>query len=237
MDKSSSAINITSFIKDKDVEEYYLRVMSLLSKVKEEVSKHHTDVDHCEFILFGGFIRDIVQGVSCNILKKKDVDVYITKEHGMSYRKYSYLIDFLKSKVLPTFDSSHYESKVVFPNFNYSDTDSEELLSSDDDHELGTYAAVRFTVEGINFDFVSQIDEDDSFYNMFDFRCNTLCFSMDTGILKTRLDKSLLQECISDIKNKKLTRVTKNDVNDPSLFIYNAKTDKRRIKMRSYGYK
>jgi hypothetical protein len=180
------------------------------------------------WVLFGGFIRDIIAGLPYEELIKKDVDVYFIYKQGslpnVSAHEKAYAI---------------LDSLVTKPNveiINYNKVSSENI-------PFTSYALAKVKYDGIVFDIGIQCN-DGRFSSNFDFRCNSLYCSFNDGVLKQRLSSNIFKDieelsvdkCVDDIMNKKLVSIVGllKPCYQQYCYIYHLKH--RRTKMISYGY-
>lgn len=204
-------------------------VKTYFNTVLETFKSLNLDSRLGEWVIFGGFIRDIIAGIPYEQLITKDVDMYfIYKLHSRPEFSYNERADYMLNPLKTRPD-------VKF--IKYSLTDKESLPFTE-------YAIARIEVNNITFDLGFECVAN-RFESNFDFRCNSLYCPIKDLELKQRLTPHMfsdfeqlsVERCINDINEKRLVSiVTFFSLRYVIKVEYLKHLKTRRAKMISYGY-
>ena len=236
---------IQDFIQDPEITKYYGEIQSILETIQKclqdafkmpdaqvkELKEKGVFMEEwtCRFtkssmFIFGGFVRDIIQGIPVDKLKEKDVDVFIEEMSNISHERLAYIVRYLKEYL------TMYKSVNVDWDYN--------VFWDDISH----YGLVKMKIDGIRFDLSFDVNAHGRFSKMHDFACNSLFCDTQDGTLAARYRPLSVKECIDDIRNLRLRDMSKcteyayNGYSEKSLDIYRQQMIKRKRKMLSYGY-
>lgn len=242
---ADTQVKIQDFIQDPEVTTYYQKIQSILETIQghlqdafkmpdaqvKELKEQGKFMEEwtgrfakSSMIIFGGFVRDIIQGIPANKLKEKDVDVLVEEISNISHERLAYIVRYLKEYL------TMYKSV---------DVDWDHNVFFED---ISHYGLVKLKIDGIRFDLSFDVNCHGRFDRMHDFACNSLFFDIPDGILATRYRPLSVKECIDDIRNLRLRDMSKcteyayNGYSEKSLDIYRQQMIKRKRKMLSYGY-
>lgn len=223
----------------------------------EEWFKENRSFSEISFSIFGGFIRDLVAGISLEELKQKDVDVaargvLFEGRCGFSrtiQRALPLLAKVLDLKIIGGVleemrnqDEKRFRQRCDYEDGwdNWSWDDPE--WNNEQWQMVSNYGTIKLEIKGIQFDLNFSIP-DDRFTSLYDYTCNNLSFDVVDGILRTRYDHLTVQKCVEDIRQKKLRKMTRciswYDFEYPfkeQEYSHSSYMKIRKQKMLGYGY-
>ncbi len=217
---------------------YYTKVIEIVEYLKtiafyDKSSSFFGSSTKLEIHIFGGFVRNIIShyfNPTEDFVPSADVDIWFDYSQ---YRTHSY-------------NSWRRHCVKMFGDLKQKyDVGNECLISN----ELGpreTYGLCKLTIDGIKFDFNTDINGESTYSSLADFSVNNLSINTE-GNLSKRVNECCdysLEELIEHIKDKKLINIL--DVKQVMKYIEwgylneetrQIKFHQRITKMISYGYK
>jgi len=197
-----------------DVQEYYIKTIKpILEKLKTFV---HTELDdEYQLIVFGGFIRDVINKIDIGELMKKDIDVFINTGNISEYIAHNIIEQLSCKDILGKYFDNVGITVIddIYP--GYYSPQYPEIIGR-----------VVLKIDDINFD-ISINDNDGEHRQNTDYLCNAVGYNVENEIMYCRHQKYTLDMCIYDIKHKQLTAISVFDLDD---------WKNREEKMKKYGY-
>lgn len=216
-----SSKEITDFMShDVRILDYFNMILSYFNTFGLESS-------YGDWVCFGGFVRDIIEGIPYEKLILKDIDFCFiykdkiprTDRHKLVQEKIDVLLSNKEIKV------EYYNKQCGHNKFKVS------------------YSMAKIVYKGIPFDICFECNK--SRFNLnYDFNCNALYFHLDDKILRNRIINDSLNtqmmvtvdDCINDIKAKRLTTLLSSTKPEYLKYKYIRRVPIRMNKMASYGY-
>jgi hypothetical protein len=221
-----SNISIIPYIKTNNTH-FYNRVLDIV--------KYLENISMCEIHIYGGFVRNIIDNYySDNNIITKDVDLWFAFDRNISVN-YNYWKEKVDRMIIQLRRKYNIENYIYF---NLGDTREK-------------YGLCKITIDGIEFDFCTKINDEDRFSKLCDFTVNNLYINTNSKIY-TRINSIYkIEEILAHIKNKKLVSILDNDIinsynisninniyniNINNNYYYYDLMEKRKYKMLNYGY-
>ena len=232
MELHNETENIKQYLTPKS-QIYYTKVMAIIDHLKTIAffdNSHKVEIN-----IFGGFIREIISHYfhqDKDFVPSADVDIWFTY-YNSNYRKLAY-----------SQNNWHYLSIQIIKDLKKTYDVSNSIISIES-VPRETYGVCHVNIDGIKFDFNTDINGESAYRTISDFTVNNLTIDTDGNILK-RVSETCdfnVSEIISQIKEKKLINI----VNPKPIKRYincgfsneeveKIKFEKREAKMLSYGY-
>lgn len=190
-------MSIRDYITDHNISCHYDKILKILNTIRDEFNKNPHLGFTIDLLIFGGFVRDIVQKIPYEELLKKDVDVYVSFrfiDDRWYLNSYGF-IDMIRKirKILGIVYSTDISNELTY-----------NRLPKEDPYSFANYSVLKFIIDGIHFDLACDLSGVNRFESVLDFRCNALYFCIDTGKVEARSNFCTLEECIQDIKDRRL---------------------------------
>ncbi len=211
-------MNIRDYM-GKEVIEFYD------NNIKPKIAKLVSIVRSCtnedvNFIVYGGFVRDVIKKIPIDILLTKDVDLYINTFGKLESE------DILK--ILHCFSDI---DKYIDNSKVYELVEFEEayvgLSPYPYDYPEDVTGRVKIGIDNTIFDISIDADDNGKYRANTDYRCNSLGFNFSDEQVYSRNEDSDVHECISDIQNNRLYAISVHKFEDWKY---------REEKMKMYGY-
>ncbi len=212
-----SNITILPYIKTNNTH-FYNKVLDIV--------KYLEMISFCDIQIYGGFVRNIIDNYySDNNIITKDVDLWFSFDRNImvSYNSWKEKVDRMILQLRRKYNIENY----IY--FDLNDTREK-------------YGLCKITIDGIEFDFCTKINDEDRFSKLCDFTVNNLYITTN-GKIYTRINSIYkIEEILDHIKNKKLVSIINNDiinsytVFDRNNYYYYDLMEKRTYKMLNYGY-
>jgi hypothetical protein len=167
---------------------FYEKVISLCGELEE--------CSNMKVVIFGGFVRDLING---EIDRNRDVDLwFFPEENYISQTKWKRKLTSIQDKMIAL--NHVYENPPRISQENYNP-------------DVGIhYCQYKRIIDGIKFDFCTDINNSAMFKDISDFSVNNLYMSLN-GEIKTRCDTEFdVNDVIKHIKEKKLYDISNRSV-------------------------
>ncbi len=217
-----SNITILPYIKTNNTH-FYNKVLDIV--------KYLETISMCDIHIYGGFVRNIIDNYySDNNIITKDVDLWFAFDRNIMV-SYNYWKEKVDRMIIQLRRKYNVENYIHF--------------SLDDTREK--YGLCKITINGIEFDFCTKINDEDRFSKLCDYTVNNLYINTNSKIY-TRINSNYnTEDILEHIKNKKLVSIINNDIinsynisnrNNRNInnYYYYDLMEKRKYKMLDYGY-
>ena len=211
--------NVQTFLTEQ-TRPFYERVINIVKDLEE--------ITHTKVVIFGGFIRNIIECYfnPSIVFKINDVDIWFLNGHSLTTWERSV------THIYNQINICHNSSKKDFHHYGISE------------HRID-YGVIKMTIDDIKFDMCTRINGFTTFDTLTDFVCNNLYIDINGNINIRVKCEYPINDIIEQIKNKKLIAMLDKEFIETECLTYWNPNDKqfyedkwkyREDKMLSYGY-